>query len=120
MIDQFCKVSAENHKAFIIFNDYIYCDSIFEKYCFFKYLMLTFCCKKNLCIKVNVKFAAQHLKSEIYVQILAITLSQIYTVIFSSSFFTQQQHENVIKASHSTTSAIKNDIAEILLEFFIF
>ena len=120
MTDQSCRVSAENHKAFIIFDDYTYHDSMLEKYCFFEYLMLTFYCKKNLCIKMSIKFTAQHSRSEIHVQILAMTLSQIYTIIFSDSFSTQQQHENVIKAGHSTTLAIKNNIAEILLEFFIF
>ena len=119
MADQPCGVSAENHRAFTIFDDYTYRGSMLEKYCFFEYLMLTSCRKKNSRTKASVKFAAQHPRSETHVQILATTPSQIYTVIFSGSLSTQQQHEDAIKAGHPTTPAIKNDIAEILLGFFV-
>jgi hypothetical protein len=67
----------------------------------------------------DIEFDPKHPKSRTYVQRLARTKSQVMTVCFNGQFSQYQTEEDSIRGGHPNTAAIKNDLAEVQLGFFL-
>ncbi len=76
---------------------------------------------KNLynAISADVEFDSEHPKSATYVQHLACQKSQISTVTFNSQLSQFQPEEDSIQGGYPRTTAIENDLAEVLLRLFV-
>ena len=67
----------------------------------------------------DIEFDFKHSKSHTHLQHLICFKSQIRTVCFNDQLFLYQTEKKSVQEDHSTTNAIKNDLAEMLLRFFV-
>ena len=67
----------------------------------------------------DIEFDSKHPKSSTHIQRMARTQSQMMTVCFNGQFSQYQTEEESIQGGHPTTTAIQNDLAEVLLGFFL-
>ena len=67
----------------------------------------------------DVEFDDKHPNSDTQIQRLASRKSQIMTVHFNGQLSEFQTDEESIRRGHPMTNAIKNDLAEVLLGFFV-
>ena len=67
----------------------------------------------------NIEFDFKHSKNHTHIQCLICFESQIRTVSFNDQLSLYQTEEKSIQEDHSTINAIKNDLAEVLLKFFV-
>lgn len=86
---------------------------------FFEYCMLIQPKNKFDSIASDIEFDPRHPKSNTHVQRLARIKSQILTVCFNGQLSQYQTEEDAIRGGHPTTAAMKNDLAEVLLGFFL-
>jgi len=86
---------------------------------FFEYCMLVQIRKRSDTTASDLEFDPRHPKSSTHLQRVARTKSQVMTVCFSGQFSQHQVEEESIQGGHPTTAAIKNDLAEVLLGFFL-
>ena len=68
----------------------------------------------------NIEFDFKHSKNHTHIQCLICFESQIKIVSFNSQFFLYQTEKKSIQKNHSMINAIKNNLAEVLLKFFVF
>ena len=76
--------------------------------------------KSNDDIAFNIEFDFKHSKNHIHIQYLIHFKFQIKIVSFNSQFFLYQIKKKSIQENHSIINVIKNDLAEMLLKFFVF
>ena len=67
----------------------------------------------------NIKFDFKHSKNHTHIQHLICFESQIRIVSFNNQLSLYQTEEKSIQENHSITNTIKNNLAEMLLKFFI-
>src|SRR5205814_5150998 len=82
---------------------------------FFEYCMLVQTRKRHDATTSDVDFDPKHPKSDVYIQQLACTESQVITITFTGQLSQFQEEEESIQGGHPNTTAIKNDFAEVLL-----
>ena len=75
--------------------------------------------KNNDDITFNIEFNFKHSKNHIHIQCLTHFESQIKIVSFNNQFFLYQIKKKSIQEDHLMINAIKNDLAEVLLKFFV-
>ena len=75
--------------------------------------------KKDHATEFDLEFEADHPKYGILIQRLALNTSEILTVHFNRQLSQFEAEEDTIHGGHPTTVAIKNDLAEVLLGFFV-
>ncbi len=76
--------------------------------------------KNNNDIISDIEFDFKYFKNHIHIQCLTHFKSQIRTVNFNNQLFLYQIEKKSIQENHLITNIIKNNLAEILLKFFIF
>jgi hypothetical protein len=86
---------------------------------FFEYCMLVQTRKRLSATASDIEFDSKHPKSTTHIQRMAHTRSQMMTVCFNGQFSQYQTEEESIQGGHPTTTAIQNDLAEVLLGFFL-
>jgi hypothetical protein len=87
---------------------------------FFEYCMLVQIKKRSdVATSDAVEFNPKHPRSSTHVQRMARIKSNVMTVCFNGQFSQHQTEEESIRGGHPTTAAIKNDLAEVLLGFFL-
>jgi hypothetical protein len=86
---------------------------------YFEYCMLVQTSSRGKSNASDVEFESKHPRSETHVQRLACRQSQVMTVHFNGQLSEFQTEEESIRGGHPTTSAIQNDLAEVLLGFFV-
>src|SRR5579871_4958877 len=86
---------------------------------FFEYCMLVQSRRRYDATASDIEFHERHPKSHTHIQHIARTKSQVMTVSFHGQLSQYQSEEETIPRGHPTTAAIKNDLAELLLGFFI-
>ncbi len=86
---------------------------------FFEYCMLVRVKRIDDATTFDISFDPKHPRSRTHIQGLAHMESQIMTVHFNGELSQYQTEENSIKGGHPITNAIKNDLAEVLLGFFV-
>lgn len=86
---------------------------------FFNYCMLVQTKPKSDAIAADVDFDSHHPKSGLYVQHLVTKRSQVATVNFNGQFSEFQAEEESVQGGHPRTTAIENDLAEVLLGLFV-
>ena len=67
----------------------------------------------------DIEFDFKHSKNHIHIQCLICFESQIRTVSFNDQLSLYQIEEKSIQEDHLMTNTIKNDLAEVLLKFFV-
>jgi hypothetical protein len=70
-------------------------------------------------IAADLEFDPEHPKHGIQVQRLARKKSQVVTVTFSGHFSQFQPEEDGVPGGHPVTTAMQNDLAEVLLGLFV-
>jgi len=86
---------------------------------FFEYCMLVQVKRSDDGTAFDIEFDSKHPKSHTHIQRLARFESQIRTVSFNGQLSLYQTEEESIQGGHPVTNAIKNDLAEVLLGFFV-
>ena len=86
---------------------------------FFEYCMLVQVKRSDDDTAFDIEFDSKHSKSHTHLQCLARFKSQIRTVCFNGQLSLYQTEEESVQGGHPTTNAIKNDLAEVLLRFFV-
>ncbi|KAH7120149.1 hypothetical protein B0J13DRAFT_166144 [Dactylonectria estremocensis] len=86
---------------------------------FFEYCMLVDVKSRSDATTSDVEFDTIHPKSNTHVQRMARTESQVKTVSFNGQFSQYQIQEEGVRGGHPNTTAIKNDLAEVQLGFFL-
>jgi hypothetical protein len=86
---------------------------------FFEYCMLVQTKNVREAIAADLEFDLQHPKHGIQVQRLAHKKSQVVTVTFSGRLSQFQAEEEGIPGGHPVTTAMENDLAEVLLGLFV-
>ena len=71
-------------------------------------------------ITFNIEFNFKHSKNHTHIQCLTYFESQIRTISFNDQLFLYQTEKKSIQEDYLMTNAIKNDLAEVLLKFFVF
>ena len=75
--------------------------------------------KKDHTTEFDLEFEADHPKCGILIQQLASNTSEVLTVHFNRQLSQFEAEEDTIYGGHPTTVAIKNNLAKVLLGFFI-
>jgi len=101
------------------FDNYIWRGPYLAHLTFFEYCMLVQTKKKDDARASDLEFEREHPKSGTLVQRLACSQSQVMTVHFNGQLSEFQSEEESIQGGHPTTNAIQNDLAEVLLGFFM-
>jgi len=86
---------------------------------FFEYCMLVQTKNVRDAIAADVEFDPTHPKHGIQVQRLARKRSQVATVTFNGQLSQFQADEEGVPGGHPVTSAMENDLAEVLLGLFV-
>lgn len=86
---------------------------------FFEYCMLVQTKNARDAIAADLEFDPEHPKHDILVQRLARKKSQVVTVTFSGHLSQFQVEEEGIPGGHPVTTAMQNDLAEVLLGLFV-
>jgi hypothetical protein len=86
---------------------------------FFEYCMLVQTKNIRDAIAADLEFDPKHPKHGVQVQRLARKKSQVVTVTFSGHFSQFQAEEEGIPGGHPMTTAMQNDLAEVLLGLFV-
>ena len=115
-----CIFQSDNAAFINHFDNYKWCDLELADLIFFKYCMLMQVKTSNDNIAFNIKFNFKHSKNHIHIQYLICFESQIKTVSFNNQIFLYQIKKKSIQENYSMTNAIKNNLAEMLLRFFVF
>ena len=76
--------------------------------------------KSNDNIIFDIEFDFKHSKNHIHIQYLTHFEFQIRTVSFNDQLSLYQTEKKSIQENHLMTNAIKNNLAEMLLKFFVF
>jgi hypothetical protein len=101
------------------FDNYKWRGTSLEDYCFFEYAMLVSYCSRKDATSADCLYDPTHPKYEKDIQRLAKIPNQVRTVSFHGYLSQYQNEEESVRHGHPTTLAIQNDLAEILLGFFI-
>ncbi len=86
---------------------------------FFEYCMLVEIKRRPDATTSDLEFHPNHPKSNTHVQQIVRTKSQVKTVCFNGQFSQYQTQEDSVRGGHPNTTAIKNDLAEVQLGFFL-
>jgi hypothetical protein len=86
---------------------------------FFEYCMLVQAKNVRDAIAADVEFDPKHPKYGIQVQRLARKRSQVATVTFNGQLSQFQAEEESVPGGHPVTTAMENDLAEVLLGLFV-
>jgi len=85
----------------------------------FEYCMLVQTRNVRDAIAADLEFHPKHPKHGIQVQHLARKKSQVATVVFNGQLSQFQTEEESIRGGHPVTTAMENDLAEVLLGLFV-
>jgi len=86
---------------------------------FWEYCMLVQTRNVRDAIAADLEFDPKHPKHGIYVQRLARNKSQVATVTFNGQLSQFQTEEESVQGGHPVTTAMQNDLAEVLLGLFV-
>jgi hypothetical protein len=117
--DEFCTFRLHDNAPTSRFDNYRWRGPHLTNLTFFEYCMLVQIKKKTQATDFDVAFDTDHPKSSVIVQRLASTLPEVLTVDFNGQLSQFEADENSVPGGHPTTTAIKNDLAEVLLGFFV-
>jgi hypothetical protein len=101
------------------FDNYRWRGESLKDFSFFEYCMLVQTGPMRDASSADCPYDTTHPKHSAEVQRLVKTLNQISTVCVHGSLSQFQQEEEKVPRGHTITSAIKNDVAEVLLAFFV-
>jgi Helitron helicase-like domain at N-terminus/PIF1-like helicase len=116
---QRCILRAHGDMPLSKFDNYRWRGPWLQHYCFYEYCMLVRRCPVGDATSIDCPYDPEHPKYGKDVQRLAKTSSQVSTVCFHGSLSDFQDEEERVQRGHPNTPAIKNDLAEILLAFFV-
>ena len=85
----------------------------------FEYYMLVQTKPRKDATEFDAEFDAKHPKSHTLIQKLAPDLSHVMTIRFNGQLSQFEADENRINGGHPPTTTIQNDLAKILLGFFV-
>jgi hypothetical protein len=113
-----CVLHAQSH-AVNSFDNYRWRGPSLAAYSFFEYCMLVYRRPIQEATSQDCYYDLAHPKYTVEIQRLVKNRSQIRTVSLHGHVSEFQQEEETIQHGHPTTTAIQNDLAEILLACFI-
>lgn len=114
-----CFMHVNGRKAFNRLDNYRFRGHILGDFCFFEYCMLVRPCRMQESVSNDCQYDSQHPKYSTQIQRLAKSRSQMRTVCYHGQLSQCQNEEEQVRRGHPTTLAIRNDLAEILLAFFV-
>jgi hypothetical protein len=101
------------------FDNYRWRGTSLEDYCFWEYVMLVDHCPRKDATTVDCLYDPAHPKYEKEAQRLAKTPGQVRTVAFHGFLSECQTEEESVRRGHPSTTAIRNDLAEVLLATYL-
>ena len=117
--DESCFLHVGNPNPVNSFDNYRFRGQLLADYCFYEYSMLVRKCPAHDATSGDCQYDPSHPKYTSSVQRLARNHAQVWTVSFYGQLSQCQDEEDQVRRGHCTTSAIRNDLAEILLAFFV-
>jgi hypothetical protein len=102
-----------------IFDNYRWRGGLLSPLCIFEYCMLVRTKRLQEATTEDIPFYDTHPRYRTHVQRLARSVSQTATVTLQGELTEFQSAEDSMPGGHPTTTAIQNDLAEVLLAMFI-
>jgi hypothetical protein len=102
-----------------VFDNYKLRGSLLSALCIFEYCMLVRTKRLKDATTDDIPFTDAHPKHRTHIQRLAQSPSQTATVTLQGELTEFQSVEDAIPGRHPTTTAIQNDLAEVLLGLFV-
>ncbi|KAF9884384.1 hypothetical protein FE257_001840 [Aspergillus nanangensis] len=119
MAEEPCTYERGDTAPVSVFDNYKWRGPHLASLALFEYCMLVKTKDVRDAIADDVEFDPHHPRYATHVQRLAYTLSQVATVTFNGQLTEFQAAEDAIPGGHPKTTAIMNDVAEILLGLFV-
>jgi len=114
-----CVLPVRSQKPVDRFDNYRWRGEILKNYSFFEYCMLVQRSPRREASTSDCLYDETHPNFETHVQRPAKTSAQIHTVCLHGQLSEFQEEEESVKRGHTITAAIRNDLAEVLLAFFV-
>ncbi|KFZ23650.1 hypothetical protein V502_01866 [Pseudogymnoascus sp. VKM F-4520 (FW-2644)] len=119
MGDEQCAYQTGDKGPVSLFDNYRCRGPLLSHIPFFNYCMLVQAKPERDAVGTDIDYDAHHPKSGLYVQRLVTKRSQVATVTFNGQFSEFQAEEESVQGGHPRTTAMDNDLAEILLGLFV-
>jgi len=114
-----CVLPVRTQKPVDRFDNYRWRGENLKDYTFFEYCMVVQRCSRREASSTDYPYDERHPNFETYVQRVAKTSAQIHTVCLHGQLSEFQEEEETVKRGHAMTAAIRNDLAEVLVAFFV-